>query len=189
MKMKKESNIMKITKELLEEHLGTLNKSQLILIRKDIDSLINSVKSTKKNDGAEATLITNNDSFLSTDVLAYGKDTLEIVSLKSTKKNQGYGKELLNEICEKYKDKVIVLKAEPLFSSEKEYNTCTDFEERIDKLQKYYESNGFASINDLVGYECAVAMIYTKDLSGEIYAQINKDLVEFENAKKSKMHG
>jgi hypothetical protein len=98
-------------------------------------------------------------SFLSLDLIDDFEEVYEIMHLKAY--IPGGGRSLLNEFVKE--DKCIVLKAEPLFDTEEEYLACTDLEERIAKLSRFYESAGFIDINSFVGYENAVAFMYKNE--------------------------
>ena len=51
-----------------------------------------------------------------------------------------------------------------------------DHFDNLDRLVKYYESIGFMNINDLVGYENAIAMAYSCD-------DIKKVMEDFRSGK------
>ena len=62
-----------------------------------------------------------------------------------------------------------------MFNTREEWEACEDLDDRIERLVRFYENRGFTSINDLVGYEYAVAMCY----KNEVYYDFKKGLDEY----------
>ena len=121
----------------------------------------------------KATITLDSNSFAAQDVKSITKHpVLEILSLESKDKCKGHATKVLSNIINNNTDKLIILKAEPMFTTREEYDACLDLEDRIIKLVNFYENRGFTSINDLVGYEYAVAMCY----KNEVYYDFKKDL-------------
>lgn len=122
---------------------------------------------------AMTTLYSN--SFAAQDVKSITKHpVLEIIVIRSKESCKGHATKLLSDIVNRNTDKLIILSARPMFDTE-EYEACLDLKERIAKLIKFYENRGFTSINDLVGYEHAVAMCY----KNEVYDEFKKSLDKF----------
>jgi len=123
---------------------------------------------------AKVTLDSN--SFAAQDVKGFTKHpVLEILSLESKDKCNGHATKVLSNIINNNTDKLIILKAEPMFNTREEWEACEDLDDRIDRLVRFYENRGFTSINDLVGYENAVAMCY----KNEVYDEFKKSLDKF----------
>ena len=124
-------------------------------------------------ESCEAKVTLDSNSFAAQDVKSITKyPVLEILSIKSEDKCNGHATKVLSNIINNNTDKLIILKAEPMFNTEEEWSACKDLDDRIEKLVRFYENRGFTSINDLVGYEYAVAMCY----KNEVYNDFKKNL-------------
>ena len=124
-------------------------------------------------ESCEAKVTLDSNSFAAQDVKSITKHpVLEILSIKSEDKCNGHATKVLSNIINSNTDKLIILKAEPMFDTEEEWIACEDLDDRIAKLVNFYENRGFTSINDLVGYEYAVAMCY----KNEMYYDFKKNL-------------
>lgn len=131
-------------------------------------------------------------SFISNDVLEImGEDTslFEIILLKAEVKSKGYGTKLLTEfltdITSNHPQCPIVLQAEPMYVTVEEHNTALSdgsFDTTLDRIVSFYKKNGFESINHLVEYSNAVAMLYVgNDVGKNLYDTINKLISEERN--------
>lgn len=109
---------------------------------------------------------------------------VEIISLESKEKGRGHVTIVLIDITSRNTDKLIVLKAEPMFATQEEWCACIDLKDRIANLVKFYENRGFVSINDLVCYENAVAMCYKNDM----YYMFKKKWDDIINSRKSALN-
>lgn len=126
-----------------------------------------------KYESCEAKVTLDSNSFAARDVKSITKHpVLEVLSLKSEDKCNGHATKVLSNIVNNNTDKLIILKAEPMFDTKEEWEACEDLDDRIEKLVRFYENRGFTSINDLVGYEYAVAMCY----KNEVYYDFEKNL-------------
>ena len=124
-------------------------------------------------ESCEAKVTLDSNSFAAQDVKSITKHpVLEILSLQSKDSCKGHATKTLHKIVNNNTDKLIILKAEPMFNTEEEWSACKDLDDRIEKLVRFYENRGFTSINDLVGYEYAVAMCY----KNEVYNDFKKNL-------------
>ena len=77
----------------------------------------------------------------------------------------------------------IVIKAEPIYKTEKEYEVACENKSHykgIEKLEELYSNIGFKSINDYIGYESSEAMLYDNKNSGVI-SKIFKKIDELAN--------
>jgi len=121
----------------------------------------------------KATITLDSNSFAAQDVKSITKHpVLEIIAIQSKESCKGHATKLLSDIVNNNTDKLIILKAEPMFNTREEWEACEDLDDRIDRLVRFYENRGFTSINDLVGYEYAEAMCY----KNEVYYDFKKDL-------------
>ena len=126
-----------------------------------------------KYESCEAKVTLDSNSFAAQDVKSITKHpVLEILSIQSKESCKGHATKTLDKIVNNNTDKLIILKAEPMFDTEEEWKACKDLDDRIAKLVRFYENRGFTNINDLVGYEYAVAMCY----KNEVYYDFKKDL-------------
>ena len=124
----------------------------------------------------KATITLDSNSFAAQDVKGFTKHpVLEILSIQSKESCKGHATKTLYKIVNNNTDKLIILKAEPMFNTREEWEACEDLDDRIDRLVRFYENRGFTSINDLVGYEYAVAMCY----KNEVYDEFKKSLDKF----------
>lgn len=107
---------------------------------------------------------------------------IEIDSFKVSYPNKGFGslfiKNYLSEIPD---DAIVILKAEPIYDSENEWDDALksgDFDNSLKLIESFYSKNGFLNINELVGYEYGQAMIYGnavgKMVSNEIICHRNR---------------
>ena len=133
----------------------------------------------------KATITLDSNSFAARDVKSITKHPiLEILSLKSEDKCNGHATKVLFDIIHSNADKLIILKAEPMFATQEEWCACIDLKDRIANLVKFYENRGFISINDLVGYESAEAMCY----KNEMYYVFKKKWDDIINSRKSALN-
>lgn len=145
-------------------------KFNQVMSRKDnMDNKVELIK----YESCVAKVTLDSNSFAAQDVKSITKHpVLEILSLEAKDKCKGHATKVLSNIVNNNTDKLIILKAEPMFTTQEEYDACLDLEDRIIKLVNFYENRGFTSINDLVGYENSVAMCY----KNEVYYDFKKDL-------------
>ena len=128
-----------------------------------------------KYESCEARVTLGSNSFAAQDVRSLMEvPVLEILSIQSKESGKGHATKVLNEIVNNNTDKLIILKAEPMFDTEEEWRACKDLDDRIEKLVRFYENRGFTSINDLVCYEYSVAMCYKNELYNEFKKNLNK---------------
>lgn len=116
-------------------------------------------------ESATAKLVFKGTSFMWKDVDSLITEPIvEILYLKSANTNKNHATELLKIITDRYKNYLIILRAEPMFETRDEWAACNDLIVKLNKLKEFYLKRNFVSINDFVRYESAEAMCYNNDV-------------------------
>lgn len=89
---------------------------------------------------------------------------IELGLLTVSDPGKGYGSLCIrNYLSEVPDDVIVIVKVEPIYATEEEYQMAVKsgaFESTLTRLVSFYSKHNFLNINDHIGYEFGVAMIY-----------------------------
>lgn len=108
-------------------------------------------------------------------ILGIHEDIVYISFINTNKQGKGFGSLLINKCIQDNKENIIVLKSEPMFKTQEEYECSLnsgEFDEKLNKLCNFYKKNNFIDISNYVNYELSKSFILNNCLGSKIIEYI-----------------